>query len=410
MSLTNRTVFFTYQSMFRVPITHLEEKADAALAPWAVKHSFAGGRIHPEENQGTRTGFQRDRDRIIHSKAFRRLGYKTQVFVNSEGDMFRTRLTHSMEVAQLSRSVCAFLGLNTDYAEALALAHDMGHSPFGHAGQDVLNRLMQKAGGFEHNCQTLRIVSDLESRYIEWNGLNLTRLTILGMMKHARVYECDGHLRELRDMRRTLHPPFEAVIVDVCDRLAYLHHDFEDGLDAGFLVPEEVMELPAFAAASEMLSRKHGERFNKARFPLRARTIVRQLIHECVSDLLATTQTSIQAAAPESLEDVFAMGSNSVVGYSPEVKERLAGMHRFLTARLYRHPKVLRMSRRGENIISLLFHEYSSNPQMMPAHHSMRVEREGVERVVSDYVSGMTDRFAEQDAAYLQGARSENIS
>jgi dGTPase len=359
--------------------------------------------MHPEENQGTRTGFQRDRDRIIHSKAFRRLGYKTQVFVNSEGDMFRTRLTHSMEVAQLSRSVCSFLGLNTDYAEALALAHDMGHSPFGHAGQDVLNRLMQKAGGFEHNCQTLRIVTDLESRYIEWNGLNLTRLTILGMMKHARVYECDGHLNELCDMRRGIHPPLEAVIVDVCDRLAYLHHDFEDGLDAGFLVPEEVMELLPFAAAADSLAKKHGERFTKARFPLRARTIVRQLIHECVSDLLATTEEAIRAAAPADLEDIFALGSKSVVGYSREIKDRLAGMHRFLTARLYKHPQVLRMSRRGENIISQLFSEYSAHPHMMPAHHAMRVDSEGVERVVSDYVSGMTDRFAEQDAAYLQG-------
>jgi len=389
--------------MFRVPITHLEEKADAALAPWAVKHSFAGGRLHPEESQDTRTGFQRDRDRIIHSKAFRRLGYKTQVFVNSEGDMFRTRLTHSMEVAQLSRSVCSFLNLNTDYAEALALAHDMGHSPFGHAGQDVLNRLMASDGGFEHNCQTLRIVTELESRYVEWRGLNLTRLTIVGMMKHARIYECDAHLAELRETRKGIHPPLEAMIVDICDRLAYLHHDFEDGLDAGFLVPDEVMELLPFQAAFELLAKKHGAQFTGARFPLRARTIVRQLMHECVTDLLASTQEAIARTRPSDLMDIFALGSVSIAGYSEPVRLRLTAMHRFLTDRLYKHPEVLRMSRRGENIISQLVHEYAANPGMMPSHHALRIEKEGVARVVSDYVSGMTDRFAEQDAAYLQG-------
>lgn len=389
--------------MFRVPITHLEEKADAALAPWAVKHSFAGGRLHAEESQDTRTGFQRDRDRIIHSKAFRRLGYKTQVFVNSEGDMFRTRLTHSMEVAQLSRSVCSFLNLNTDYAEALALAHDMGHSPFGHAGQDVLHRLMAGSGGFEHNCQTLRIVTELESRYVEWRGLNLTRLTIIGMMKHARVYDCDAQLFELRDARKEIHPPIEALIVDICDRLAYLHHDFEDGLDAGFLLADEVMALPPFQAAFELLAAKHSVQFTKTRFPLQARTMVRQLMHECVTDLLASTEEAIATAKPADLMDVFALGSKLIAGYSEPVRLRLTAMHRFLTERLYRHPAVLRMSRRGENIISSLVQEYSAHPGMMPAHHAARIEKEGVARVVSDYVSGMTDRFAEQDAAYLQG-------
>ena len=394
----------TVTLMFQTPTTSFEEKEDSRFAPYAVKHSLSGGRISEEKPQEERTCFQRDRDRIIHSKAFRRLGYKTQVFVNSEGDMFRTRLTHSLEVAQLSRSAASYLGLNADYCETIALAHDMGHSPFGHAGQDILNRLMANHGGFEHNCQTLRIVSALETRTIDWNGLNLTRLSLIGMMKHVRIYECDTALREILDYRRNISPPLEAVLVDTCDRLAYLHHDFEDGLDSGFLDRAEVLSHPAFLHAQRTLQDRHGSGFSDARFPLRARMMVHLLIHEAVSDLVKTTQQNLFELRPEKLEDIFALDrTRQPVSNSEEMKSRLALMQKFLYAKLYRHPSVLRMSRRGEKIIENLFREYTTNPGMMPDHYVARVETDGVERVAADYISGMTDRFAEQDNSYLQG-------
>ncbi|MCE9598002.1 MAG: dNTP triphosphohydrolase, partial [Spirochaetia bacterium] len=348
-------------------INELERKEDALLASYAVKHSLSGGRIFAENSQEQRTCYQRDRDRIIHSKAFRRLGYKTQVFVNSEGDMFRTRLTHSLEVAQLSRSVTAYLNLNSDYAEALALAHDMGHSPFGHAGQEALDTLMKKHGGFEHNCQTLRIVSALETRYLEWNGLNLTRLTLFGMLKHPRVYENDTQLREILHERKGKSLPLEAGIVDTCDRLAYLHHDFEDGLDSGFLEADEVLGLPAFQVARTALEKTHGPLFSKARFPLRARMLVRFLMNECITDLIENIQRNLSSLKVETMNDVLILPHESYpVSNSKEMKERLTGMQKFLFARLYRHPNVLRMSRRGERIIENLFSEYCSRPEMMP--------------------------------------------
>ena len=190
-----------------------------------------------------RTEFQRDRDRIIHSKPFRRLAYKTQVFVNSEGDIYRTRLTHSLEVAQIARSVCYALGLNQDFAEALAISHDLGHSPFAHSGQKILNQLMQQHGGFEHNCQGLRQLTKLEMRYVEFPGLNLTRKTLLGMIKHARIYECDRALQPLLEQRKNTPPSLEAHTVDLCDRIAYLHHDLEDGLDSNILKPQDLTEF-----------------------------------------------------------------------------------------------------------------------------------------------------------------------
>lgn len=385
-------------------ITELERKEDALLAPYAVKHSLSGGRIFPESSQEQRTCYQRDRDRIIHSKAFRRLGYKTQVFVNSEGDMFRTRLTHSMEVAQLSRSVTGYLDLNSDYAEALALAHDMGHSPFGHAGQEALNTLMKDYGGFEHNCQTLRIVSTLESRYLEWNGLNLTRLTLIGMLKHARIYEGDVQLREILEQRKGKSQPLEAAIVDTCDRLAYLHHDFEDGLDSGFLEPSEVLALPPFDLARIALEKQHGQSFTDARFALKARILVRFLLNDCITDLIATIKKNIATLKVETMSDVLSLSHETYpVANSPAMKERLAIMQKFLHAKLYRHPNVLRMSRRGERIIENLFSEYNSRPDMMPEHYLTRTQIDGTARVVSDYISGMTDRFAEKDSAYLSG-------
>lgn len=380
--------------------TTIQEIEDASLAPYAVRHGENAGRIYDEPEHPFRPALQRDRDRVLHSKAFRRLGYKTQVFVNSEGDNYRTRLTHSLEVAQISRTVSRSLALNSDYAETLSLAHDLGHTPFGHAGQDALHRLMRSYGGFEHNCQSLRIVSVLESRYPSWPGLNLTRISLAGMMKHGKVYDCDGHLGSVVALRSGVS--LEARLVDLCDRIAYLHHDLEDGLDSGYLTLEDLRHQEFWQNAYALCVDLHGSDFANSRIPLQIRTVVRVLLDECLNDLMKHSSESIAQSGLGDLSDVFSLQPADLpIGNSPHIQERLKAMHSFLKQNLYQDAGVKRMSYRGERMIESLFNIYMDRPDLMPPHIRQRVEDVGLQRVISDYISGMTDRFAEKEFLYL---------
>ena len=381
----------------------LEELADRALAPYAMLHRNYGGRLHGEEPHAYRTVFQRDRDRVIHSKGFRRLGYKTQVFVNHEGDNYRTRLTHSLEVAQISRSICGALQLNQDFAETIALAHDLGHTPFGHAGQDALNRVMREYGGFEHNCQSLRLVSLLETRYLDYSGLNLARKTLKGMLKHARIYECDPQLEEIRAERARENLILEAALVDHCDRLAYIHHDLEDGLDSQILDRDELFELLPWRDARLAVQKKSGAAFERAREPLRIRAVIHYMMDRSISDLFETTRANLERLQPASQAELLAAGDEYPVRYSQEMREILGSCQQFLFRRLYRFPRVEQMSRRGARIIEFLFREYVDHPGMMPTHYQQRISDAGVYRVVSDYIAGMTDRFAAKEYRNLTG-------
>lgn len=379
-----------------------EQWEDQHLRNCAVRHGENAGRLHPEPEHPYRTAIQRDRDRVLHSKAFRRLGYKTQVFVNSEGDNYRTRLTHSLEVAQISRSVARSLSLNADYAETLSLAHDLGHTPFGHAGQDALHRLMQDHGGFEHNCQSLRIVSALESRYPGWDGLNLTRITLAGMMKHGRIYSCDSGLKPVCEMRTGVS--LEARLVDLCDRIAYLHHDLEDGLDSGYLTLEELKSMDFWNEAFRRCQDSFGDNFENARMPLKIRTVIRELLNETLNDLISVSAKALENAGLNNLAGVFStQPADLPVKNSGEMQSRLQSMHAFLKERLYMDSAVKRMSYRGEKVIEFLFHTYLHRPDLMPEHVQSRMNRAGLERTIADYISGMTDRFAEKEYRYLSG-------
>ncbi len=381
-----------------------EDEQDQYLAPYALLHKYSGGRNYPEKGDDYRTSFQRDRDRVIHSKAFRRLGYKTQVFINSEGDNYRTRLTHSIEVGQIARTVASALRLNRDFAESVALAHDLGHTPFGHAGEYALNRLMESHGGFEHNCQSLRIVSLLETRYMDFRGINLTKAALKGMMKHG-CSQCNiPVLEELCDERAKEGPSLEAGIVDACDRIAYLHHDLEDGLDSGYLKMEDLFELDIWADAYNKTEEELGSSFTGVRKPHRIRFVIRRLINDSVSDLIENTQAGIETLKPETFQDVLDIPSDHFpVNNTPAMKERLKKMQQFLYRELYRNPAVMKMSRRGSRIIETLFEEYVLNPEIMPSHVQERIQQHGLHRTVSDYIAGMTDRYALKEYGYITG-------
>ena len=382
----------------------IETLDDASLAPYAMRHEGDNAeRLFPEEAHVYRTAFGRDRDRVIHSKAFRRLGYKTQVFVNSEGDNYRTRLTHSIEVSQIARSVAGYFRLNRDFAECLALAHDLGHTPFGHTGQDALHKLMSEHDGFEHNCQSLRIVHELESRYLEFNGLNLTRATLKGIMKHPRVYECDTELLPLLAERKQESPVLEAYLVDQCDRIAYVHHDLEDGLDSGLLDEEELGELEVWSSTYRTLERNNAS-FAAARRKVRQRAVVREMLNATITDLIAQTRVSLEALDLPDLDAVRALPSGDYpVRFSEEMRERLGHLQKFLFDRLYRHSDVVKMSRRGTRIIETLFGEYVNHSRVLPRHVQERIPRFGLYRVVSDYIAGMTDRFALDEYRKITG-------
>ncbi len=357
------------------------------LASYAAHSSQTRGRAHPEASAHPRSEFQRDRDRIIHSTGFRRLEYKTQVFVNHEGDLFRTRLTHSLEVAQIGRTIARLLNLNEDLVEAIALAHDLGHTPFGHAGQDALNACMREHGGFEHNLQSLRVVDLLEERYAEFDGLNLTFEAREGILKHCALANAEklGAVGE-RFLAKT-QPSLEAQITNLADEIAYNNHDVDDGLRSGLITIEQLMEVPLFA--------RHFDEV-RARYPaLNGRRIVtetvRRIINALIVDLVATTRSNIETSAVASIADVRAAAP--LAAFSEALLDEHRELKRFLHRHLYRHYKVARMSAKAQRIISDLYTAFIGDARLLPPEHQARESLEGA-RAVADYIAGMTDRYA----------------
>ena len=357
------------------------------LAPYAVSEANTRGRRVAEAPPLARGEFQRDRDRIVHCTAFRRLEYKTQVFVNHEGDLFRTRLTHSIEVAQITRSIARALRLNEDLAEAVALSHDLGHTPFGHAGQEALNACMKDFGGFEHNLQSLRTVDLLEESYADFNGLNLMYETREGILKHCSP----KHAAELGEIGRRFiegrQPSLEAQLANLADEIAYNNHDIDDGLRSGLFSLEQLDEVPIFA-----VQRREAE----ARWPgLSGRKLinetVRRMIHLMVIDLLEQTRANIAAAGVATLDDV--RSAPRLVAYSDDLLPRLRELKLFLRDKLYRHYQVLRMTNKARRIVGDLFTAFTDDPHILPPQYQA-MAREDKPRAIADYIAGMTDRYA----------------
>lgn len=359
---------------------------DWSYAPYAVAASVRGRRIHEAAPPG-RSEFQRDRDRIIHSSAFRRLEYKTQVFVNHEGDLFRTRLTHSIEVAQIGRSIARRLTLNEDLVEAIALAHDLGHTPFGHAGQEALNECMEKHGGFEHNLQSLRVVDVLEERYAAFDGLNLCFETREGILKHCSI-EKAAELGEVGErFLKNQRPSLEAQIANLADEIAYNNHDVDDGLRSGLLTLEQLSSVRLFA--------QHLEEVRAAYPALVERRVihetVRRMINTLVTDLIAETERNIQLHRPQNLSDV--RSAPPLVAFSAPMQELNRELKTFLRIHLYRHYRVMRMSAKARRIINDMFHAFMEDPRLLPPQYAGHAHA-GNARPVADYIAGMTDRYA----------------
>jgi dGTPase len=357
------------------------------LAPYAVTENNSRGRKIAEDAPQGRSEFQRDRDRIIHSGAFRRLEYKTQVFVNHEGDLFRTRLTHSIEVAQIARSIARRLRLNEDLAEAISLAHDLGHTPFGHAGQDALNACMKAYGGFEHNLQSLRVVDLLEERYAEFDGLNLCFETREGILKHCSADNAAklGDVGErFLDNRR---PSLEAQVANLADEIAYNNHDVDDGLRSGLITLEQLEAVPLVAALLGEVRRAYPD------LPERrvVHETVRRMINTLVTDLIRQSVSNISSLDPATLDEV--RSAPALIAYSPEMNELQRTLKNFLRTHLYRHYRVLRMSAKSQRIISDLFGVFMTDNRLLPPPFQRQAEAERA-RAVADYIAGMTDRYA----------------
>ena len=361
--------------------------SESCLAPWAARPSRSAGRRHAEPLSTSRSEFQRDRDRIIHSSAFRRLEYKTQVFINHEGDLFRTRLTHSLEVAQIAGSIARNLSLNEDLVEAISLAHDLGHTPFGHAGQDALNACMKAHGGFEHNLQSLRVVDVLEERYGGFDGLNLCFETREGILKHCSK----KHARELGDVGARFlagnEPSLEAQLANLADEIAYNNHDIDDGLRSGLLSLEQMMAIDLFKRhAAEVLNAF--PHINERRLILET---VRRMINFLITDLTDTTLANIARAAPDSIEAV--RSAPPLVAFSPAVRKEASGLKQFLRLNLYQHYQVYRMTTKAQRIVTDLFAAFDSDSRLLPPDHHERALKDHA-RAIADYIAGMTDRYA----------------
>jgi len=372
---------------YRVGRRTLEAREEATLAPYGMPSSATKGRRHPESEHPLRMAFQRDRDRIIHSTAFRRLEYKTQVFVNHEGDYYRTRLTHTVEAAQVTRTLARILGLNEDLAEAIALAHDLGHTPFGHAGERTLDRVMKSYGGFEHNAQSLRIVDLLEERYPTFMGLNLSWEVREGIVKHSTRYDRP----QVAEFDASLAPCLEAQIVDFADEIAYTAHDVDDGLKSGILEPDALATVPLWSAALGDAAAVAPD----AAEGIRRYQAVRRLIDWMVTDLANTLLARIDMDRIDSVADVRRVRPR-LVDFSESMGGQHAVLKRFLNENLYHHHRVTRMTQKADRIMTALFDVYMAEPRQLPPHVFDRrsEEAEGTPRVIADYIAGMTDRFA----------------
>ena len=362
------------------------------LAPYAASNANTRGRRHPEPAPAYRSEFQRDRDRIIHCAAFRRLEYKTQVFVNHEGDLFRTRLTHSIEVAQIGRSIARALNLNEDLTEAIALAHDLGHTPFGHTGQDALNACMREHGGFEHNLQSLRVVDVLEEKYAAFPGLNLTFETREGILKHCSQKNAE-QLGELGRRFLDKHQPsLEAQIANLADEIAYNNHDVDDGLRSGLIGIEQLMETALFGAHYREVERAYPTLTPR----VRTHEIVRRMINHLVTDLIEHSRASIEAARVVSIDDVRGAGQ-ALAGHSAALGTQSQALKQFLRQNLYAHYRVRRMSQKAARIVTELFQAFRDDVRLLPPQYQDKLgagEPPAQARVIADYIAGMTDRYA----------------
>ena len=373
------------------------------IASYAAKPSQSQGRRYSEPPPTYRTEYQRDRDRIIHAKAFRRLEYKTQVFVNHEGDLYRTRLTHSLEVAQIARTVARSMGLNEDLTEAIALAHDLGHTPFGHAGQDALNECMKPYGGFEHNLQSLRVVDWLEDSYADFPGLNLTFETREGILKHCSIKNAQLLGEVAKRFITKTQPTLEAQLTNIADEIAYNNHDIEDGLRSGLISLEQLQQVPVFAVEYHQVKQQYPRLTGRALI----RETLRGLIGTMVTDLIETSRLSIQNTKVKTLADVRAQAL-PLMRYSDSMHEQKNILKRFLRENLYYHPTVYRMSWRAKRIISALFAAYLADIRLLnPKYHAFAKQYETTEgeagraRAIADFIAGMTDRYAMREYGQL---------
>jgi len=358
------------------------------LAPYAAKASSSRGRAYPEKEHPYRSAFQRDRDRIIHSTAFRRLEYKTQVFVNHEGDYYRTRLTHTLEVAQIARTIARALGLNEDLVETIALAHDLGHTPFGHAGEEMLHDLMQAQGGFNHNVQTLRVVDFLEHKYPCFKGLNLTWEVREGIIKHATTYDVAEIPAQFQPDRQ---PTLEAQVVEMADEIAYDNHDLDDGLESGFIHESSLKKNVLWKKARQEL------RVSIKDKNIRKHQTIKNLINMEVTDLLATTRAKIKRHAVKTCEDARTRGERTV-SFSRDIAALRAALKEFLKKNLYQHYRVVRMTNKAKRFVKELFEAYRADPEQLPRHFYARIRAEkNPERIICDYIAGMTDRYAQDE-------------
>ncbi len=363
---------------------HMEAQEASMLAPYALLSRDSRGRFHHDHEPDYRTRFQRDKDRIIHSEAFRKLEYKTQVFVNDAGDYYRTRLTHTLEVAQIGRTLARALGVNEDLTETVCLAHDLGHPPFGHAGEDILNQVMAEHGGFNHNHQSYRVVTELETRYPQFPGLNLTYETLEGIAKHETEYD----LSDAAEFDPETRGSVEAQIANVADELAYNAHDLDDGLQSGLITPYQLEQLEIWQQLCERLEWNGGEltEIDRHRF-------IRELVGMQVSDVLEETMRRLDELKPESSLDVQKHPAN-IMAHSASQKVINRALKDFLYENMYRHFRIVRMQERAEHFIRRLFQSYVKEPQQLPNSYRTRIDEKGTHRVVADYIASMTDRSA----------------
>ncbi len=372
--------------------THdLEIIEDRSLAPYAVRSKDSRGREFKDTEPDYRTAFQRDRDRILHTTAFRRLEYKTQVFINFEGDYFRTRLTHTLEVAQVGRTIARALGANEDLVESICLAHDLGHSPFGHAGEFILKKLMKDHGGFDHNKQSLRIVTELEQRYPEFPGLNLSWETREGMVKHESEYD----VSDAREYNPELRGNLETQICNVADELAYTSHDLDDGLRSGMITPKMVESISLWGLFNETINWS-----SPYMTELERHHMIRDLVGLQVTDMIQSTDTRLKASKVNSAIEIQKLPYN-VIGFGEEMIHRNRELKDFLFTKLYQHYRVVRMQVKAEHIITDLFNTYLSEPLILPDHIQQYIPIRGLERTICDYIAGMTDRYAIEEHARL---------
>jgi dGTPase len=364
----------------------IKELEDKFLAPYAMKSYNSKGRIHKEKEHPYRSAYQRDRDRVVHSAAFRRLEYKTQVFVNHEGDYYRTRLTHTIEVSQIARTIAKSLRLNSDLTEAIALAHDLGHTPFGHSGEDVLNELMVKSGGFNHNHQGLRVVDILEQRYPEFPGLNLSWEVREGIVKHSSKFDTQVKLKEFSSSEM---PTLETQVVDMADEIAYDNHDLDDGLTSGLIKEDDLSKIPLWKEISNSINSKYPRIEGEKKKYL----IIRSLINMQVTDLITETESNIKRYGFKSYQDIK-KHRVKVVNFSKEMLDYRKPLRQTLMLKLYQHYRVIRMSEKAKRFLKELFELYMKTPQALPFTAQNNIPTFGKKQVVCDYIAAMTDRYA----------------